>query len=237
MKKIPKKITPCPILESVVEIRFDTLLPSDAVFGVLYSRLSDKYREFERLPILQIPEVLRSQDPNLKFQPSYKLLDKDFWVQIGSNVILITNVNSYVGWNIFSERIKAVLNHVNESNIVNRVTRFGIRYISFFNLDIFEKINFNLTLNSEEFPSEQLIIRSLLRREEFLINLQLANKTIASKSMEIGSIVDIDTFIENEDLSISEIESSLLEKSHNEQKKLFFGILNDEFLNSLNPEY
>jgi uncharacterized protein (TIGR04255 family) len=237
VQPIPKKITPCPILESVVEIRFETLLPSDAVFGVLYSLLSNQYKTFEKLPILQIPEILRSQDPNLKYQPAYKLIDENFWVQIGSNVISIVNVKDYVGWTLFSERINAVLNHLNDSSIISKITRFGIRYISFFALDIFEKINFNLTLNGNTFPTEQLVLRSLLRREGFLINLQVANKTIVSNFTEMGSIIDIDTFLENEELTIFDIQSSSLEASHLEQKKLFFGILNEEFLVSLNPEY
>ncbi len=237
MRSIPKKISPCPILESVVEIRFETLFPSDAVFGMLYSRLSDQHKTFEKLPVLQIPEILRSQDPNLRYQPVYKLIDDNFWVQIGSNVISIVNVKGYVGWTLFSERINAVLKHLNDSKIISKITRFGIRYISFFNLDIFEKINFNLTLNGNTFSTEQLVLRSLLKREEFLINLQVANKTIVSDYTEMGSIIDIDTFLEDEDLTICDIQSSLLERSHLEQKKLFFGILNEEFLASLNPEY
>jgi len=237
MQAIPKKISPCPILESVVEIRFETLFPSDAVFGMLYSRLSDQHKTFEKLPILQIPEILRSQDPNLRYQPVYKLIDDDFWVQIGSNVISIVNVKGYVGWTLFSERINVVLKHLNDSKIISKITRFGIRYISFFNLDIFEKINFNLTLNGNTFPTEQLVLRSLLKREDFLINLQVANKTIVNDFTEMGSIIDIDTFLEDEDLTIYDIQSSLLERSHLEQKKLFFGILNEEFLASLNPEY
>ena len=235
--KIPKKITPSPILESTVEIRFETLFPSDAVFGILYPHLSEQYKKFEKLPILQIPEILRSQDPNLKYQPAYKLIDSDFWVQIGSNVISITNVNSYVGWAEFSERINKILTYLTNSNLVSKVTRFGIRYISFFCLDIFEKIKIDITLDGDRLPSEQFIIRTLLRREEFLVNLQVANKTTIDKFTEIGSIIDIDTFIENEDLTLSAIGDLFLEKSHQEQKKLFFGILNQEFLDSLNREY
>ncbi|MCA6572819.1 MAG: TIGR04255 family protein [Pseudanabaena sp.] len=237
MQSIPKKITPCPILQAVVELRFETVLPSDAVFGILYSLLSSQYNTFEKLPILQIPEILRSQDPNLRYQPAYKLIDDNFWVQIGSNVISVVNVGSYAGWTLFLEKISSVLNHLNDSKIVSKVTRFGIRYISFFSLDIFKEINFGLTLNGDEFETEQLVLRSLLKREEFFVNLQVANKTFVSDFTEIGSIIDIDTFIENENLTIPDIKSSFLERSHFEQKKLFFGILKKEFLVSLNPEY
>jgi uncharacterized protein (TIGR04255 family) len=235
--KIPRKITPCPILESTVEIRFEHIYPSDAVFGVLYPYLSSQYGNFESLPILQIPEALRSQDPNLKYQPSYKLTDNDFWVQIGSNSISITNVNNYAGWDTFSERINNILTCLTASNIVKKVARFGIRYISFFSLDIFEKIKINVTLSGEPFPTEQMIFRSLLRRDDFLINLQVANKTVVNQSTEIGSVIDIDTSIEGDGLTIQAIESFLLKESHQKEKELFFGILSEDFLNSLNPEY
>jgi len=58
--KIPKKIDPCPIVEAIVEIRFDSNLPGDAIFGVIYNQFKEDYPKFTKLPILQLPEAIRS---------------------------------------------------------------------------------------------------------------------------------------------------------------------------------
>ena len=70
--RLPKALDPSPIKEAVVEIRFETPLPSEAVFGVVYNAIHDGYPELEKLPILQVPEAVRAADPNLMFQPHYR---------------------------------------------------------------------------------------------------------------------------------------------------------------------
>ena len=70
---IPTKITPCPIVEVIVELRFEADLPDEAVFGVIYSSFRNETGEIEKLPILQLPEALRSTDPNLIYKPHYRL--------------------------------------------------------------------------------------------------------------------------------------------------------------------
>ena len=47
---IPKKISPSPILEAVVEIRFENELPSEVIFGKLYGALSTEFDQTEQLP-------------------------------------------------------------------------------------------------------------------------------------------------------------------------------------------
>jgi uncharacterized protein (TIGR04255 family) len=37
---MPIKITPCPIVEAIIEIRFTTMLPSEAIFGIIYNAVT-----------------------------------------------------------------------------------------------------------------------------------------------------------------------------------------------------
>ncbi|KJR40515.1 hypothetical protein MCHI_003591, partial [Candidatus Magnetoovum chiemensis] len=46
---LPKKITPCPIIEAIVEIRFSTDLLSDVIIGIVYKSLKDKYPRLNKL--------------------------------------------------------------------------------------------------------------------------------------------------------------------------------------------
>ena len=105
---IPTKITPCPIVEAIAELRFVTNLPDDAVFGVIYNKFHDEFEGPEKLPVLQLPEAIRSQDPKLKYSPHYKFNKGDYIMQVGPKVFSLANVNDYVAWDRFSEKIKEV---------------------------------------------------------------------------------------------------------------------------------
>jgi uncharacterized protein (TIGR04255 family) len=239
MQLIPKKITPCSIVEAVFEARFETSIPSAAVLGLLYPNLLDKFQNFNELPILQIPEDIRNQNPNLKYQPFYRFSDNaNFEILVGSNVVAISNTKNYAGWELFSENIYFILNILLEAKIPSAISRFGLRYMSFFELDIFKVINFELTQNKSPILSEALFINSLLRCDNFLINLQLSNNVILPENQKKGSLVDIDTYVENIELEMFKEEyKPILENAHLQEKKLFFGLLNKDFLDSFSPEY
>ena len=49
--KLPKKITPCPILEAVVELRFDPSVEEGVVTGLVFSQMKGKFPKLERLPL------------------------------------------------------------------------------------------------------------------------------------------------------------------------------------------
>ena len=104
MVNLPKKIAPCPIVEAILEIRFNSSLPEDAIFGVLYNQFKDEYPKFEQLPILQLPAAVRSQDPNLRYSQHYKTMQDHFVLQVGPRSFSISNVETYVGWETFSKK-------------------------------------------------------------------------------------------------------------------------------------
>ena len=82
--KIPIKLNLCPIIESVFEIRFDSSLDANIVFALIYSKLKDDFPKVETLPLSELPASMRDADPNLKYQPAYKLHYKD-----NENIILL----------------------------------------------------------------------------------------------------------------------------------------------------
>lgn len=237
--KIPQKINPCPIIEAIVEIRFESNVPPDAVFGVIYNEFKEEYTKVEKLPILQLPEVLRTKDPNLQYQPYYKLIHENYLLQIGPNVLSIVNVNDYVGWSTFSSKINDTFLKVDKIGFISKANRLGIRYINFFEIDIYENINLKLFLSGNPFVSEQITFRSTFRTGNFLTNLQILNNgNIKVKNVQkSGSIIDIDTYIQDGKNNIFDNLVELLEEGHIEEKKLFFKLLKDNFLKKFNPEY
>lgn len=237
--EIPKKITPCPIIEAIIEMRFESKIPAEAVFGIVYDKFKDEYKKVEKLPILQLPEIVRTEDPNFRFQPHYKLLNENYILQIGPNVLSIVNINNYVGWNEFSLKVKNTFKKINELGLITKADRLGIRYINFFELDIFENINLSILLSEKSLisESEQITFRSTLKTGDFLSNLQIINKgnMILNQIQKSGSAIDIDTYI-SDIPNVNNIDT-LLENGHKEEKLLFFKLLKKDFLEKFDPEY
>lgn len=125
-----------------MEIRFKTNINPNAVFGLLYNSIGDRSTPIKTLPILQIPEQVRNIDPNFRYKPHYKIDHPLYPIQIGPDVISIACIDQYQGWNLFSEKIFDVLNKLNKVGIITEVNRLGLRYINFFDFDIFENLDF-----------------------------------------------------------------------------------------------
>jgi len=235
--KLPKRITPCPIEEAIIELRFDSAIPHDAIFGIIYQQFKDKFPRLENLQMVQIPEPIRSSDPLLAYKPYYKISNDVFSFNIGPKVISLTSVKNYVGWVLFSKEINECIKKLVALGIFAKIKRLGLRYINFFEEDIFNNIKLEVKLNSERLSSDSLYVRSAIRGGKFINNLQITNKAKLKQKdgIKVGSVIDIDAFLEKE-IGIDEI-NCLIEEAHSEEKELFFSLLSKEFLDKLNPEY
>ncbi len=237
VSKLPQKISPCPIKEAIVEVRFESEIPSDAVFGIFYSEFKTDYPTVDELPILQLPEFVRKQDKTLQHKPHYKLSNNDgFLFQVGPRVVSLISVAPYSGWSEFYERLKDIVTRIGKLDVVNSYTRIGVRYINHFEINVFDVVTLQVALPGHELNNYGTSIRSEIPAGAFKSTLQISNNVdiIGNEKTTKCSIIDIDTFIENpqEDVNV------LIENVHLEEKKLFFTLLKPEFVESeLNPEY
>jgi uncharacterized protein (TIGR04255 family) len=239
--KLPKKITPCPITETIIEIRFESDVPEDAIFGVIYNEFKQEYSSFEKLPILQIPEVLRSRDPNLMFNPHYKSQAGNFLLQIGPKVFSLVNIEEYAGWEVFSGKIYSTFSALAELKIIKKVTRFGLRYINLFDgINIYEKSNFTIALNKIDFGKHNMNMTIEIPADDNYVNhLRMINRAQIRIEKEIhnGSIIDIDTVRVNFSGDFFATIREIAETAHIHEKTLFFSLLKEDFIASLNPVY
>uniref|UniRef100_UPI00261759E7 TIGR04255 family protein n=1 Tax=uncultured Campylobacter sp. TaxID=218934 RepID=UPI00261759E7 len=103
---VPKKLSPIPLLLSAINIKFDSNIPTDAVFGILYQNFQNDLGTFNSfpMPIVNIPLEIREKEDSLKFMPVYTLLDdgKRYSLQIGGKVASIVydkaHGKEYGGW-------------------------------------------------------------------------------------------------------------------------------------------
>jgi uncharacterized protein (TIGR04255 family) len=237
--RLPKKITPVPVKEAIAEIRFESSFPADAIFGVVYNRFKDEYPELERLPILQMPEMLRTADPNLRFQPYYRLRKENFLMNIGPSLLSLAVTEPYPGWNDYLHEILNVFGKLQGLNFINKVTRAAIRYTDFFEGDIFSGINLSILMNNQRAPTYEAYFRTIIPRERFRCLLQIGNSTRVQSGglAQMGSIIDVDTFCDERLEDFFENTENYLNEAHLAQKQLFFSLLKPEFLEKFNPEY
>ncbi len=243
MNSLPQKITPCPIVEAIVQLRFTSMLPSEAVFGVVYSKVGNEFDKVNNLPILQIPELVRAKDPNLTYQAHYSLIKDNYPVQlnIGPRTITFSNTDRYIGWDNYYKFIGDTLEKINDTNVIHLPERIGVRYINFFEAQILDRVSINLSIQNHEIKSESTNIRTELMDNNYLIIIQIVNNqnvTIQDKN-NFGSLIDIDCIynFEESNPSLNESFFSVIEEAHQKEKENFFGLLEADFLSELNPEY
>lgn len=240
---LPIKIDPCPIIDSTIELRLERCsdVPSDAVFGIIYSSLRKEYATEKKLPILGLPEFILEQNPDLKFKPYYKLSNESFFLQIGPNVISLGSKIPYVGWDRFFEELKKAFLTIHKCSIFDKAVRIGIRYINTFNDNIFENINLAINMKGTSLENNKNIFRTEIEHNYFRSNLQISNNAEISSDEKkySGSVIDIDTHrtLENDKIDTDKIFSDII-TGHNYEKELFFSLLKEEYVKSnFNPEY
>lgn len=235
---LPKSISPCPIREAVAEIRFDSSVPADAVYGIVYQGLKKDFSEAKPLPILNIPAEFRSADKNLTFQPHYRLQNATSVVLVGPRVISIGMRGEYPGWTVLSKRIKETLNQFNETGIATKVLRLGLRYISFFAFDIYPNLLLKISVEDASLNGEETFFKTVLNGNGCKSLLQISKGVaLRSKPSERGSVIDIDSFTTTSEGEFSNQLELFLENAHLSEKELFFRLLKPDFLKTLNPAY
>lgn len=238
--KLPLKIENCPIIDAIVEIRFETNLPPDAVFGVVYNQFKSKYTKVDDLPLSKAHDIIIQKNPSLKYGAHHKISNGNFVLQVGPNMFAISNVPKYVGWKTYSAEIYDCLSKIDKLGIINKVIRIGIRYINFFELDILNSIRLKINFDGDLFKSNNTVLRTEIIEDEFIKTLQIANNaiyTINNKKDIKGSFIDLDIVLEKEITDFFGNMNKIIEKGHEIEKRQFFSLLEDEFLKSLKPIY
>ena len=166
----PKEVKICPIVDAVLEIRFQSTVPASAVFGIIYGALNQDFVKLDTLPIMQIPEPLRETDPNFKFKGHYRLTNKDgYSLQIGPDVLVFGSIIPYEGWAAFSSFFYPLLEKVLGLGIISNFTRLGQRVINLFENVAHSDFKITLEIISKEISPSNVIIRSEHIKEIFFM--------------------------------------------------------------------
>ena len=236
--RLPKVVRPCPIVESICEVRFEPLVPPDAVFGVSYAILSAMVGKPTQLPILTLPPEIREKDLNLRFQPHYKFESLGYVMQLGPRVASVAASMPYPGWGEFSSAVKARIQALVKAGVVGAIKRFGLRYINFIEGDVFGKIDLEMRINGQDIAARETSLTLIIDHHySHIVRIRKdVNVTVAQKKPMFGSVIDIDSFVADPSGGFAAFDT-FFETAHTDEKTLFFGMLKQDFLATLNPEY
>jgi uncharacterized protein (TIGR04255 family) len=239
-ERLPVRITPCPIIEAVYEARFVSTETWATLPGLLYGQIRDRYREQVNLPLLQIPEAIRVQDPALTHLPLLQFKGEKFIVQLGPRVVsLVTKPRNYPGWPAIREELVWLLAQVQEAGFVREAERIGVRYIDFFNGDIFPNLRIGAQVDGQPLKESQVDLTTVLRFDRISARLQVTNGAIVgtAEGPQVGSVLDIDGWVGPTDADLFGQGLERFTSLHDTVKRLFFALLKPDYLNQLNPVY
>lgn len=243
---IPKKLNPAPLLISAINIKFDSDIPTEAIFGILYQNIQSRLGTFESfpMPIINIPLEIRENDDNLKFMPLYTLLNKNkqYSLQIGGKIASIVYDKAYGieygGWgDYFRPEIEKFIECIDKSKVVKKIINLEYQNIDFFqDEDMFKNINIKIDYPTE-CTSKQLSFSESFEGITNNVNINCSVQAIVGNNNAAGSTIDIKTIFADSDIDINNTKE-ILEKMHESNKKLFFSIIKEEYINAkFNPEY
>jgi uncharacterized protein (TIGR04255 family) len=237
--KIPKNID-SPIKEAIFEIRFSGNLPGEALYGILYDIFKDfPHKETHALPIMQIPQQMREIDPNLRYQPYYRATNKNFALAVGPRSVIFSALEPYSGWTDWTNFFYPKIDFIREKDIIQTVERIGLRTLDVFNGNIFDSINAGLTIDNKIINKSPTSFFTEFDQNNTHIVLNIGNAANVNGLPTKNSLIDIDCICQfNSDASsFFDSYKSILEKAHLTNKQVFFGLLKQDLLASLNPEW
>ena len=239
LDKLPVRISPCPILEAVLEIRFVTGMDWAFLPGLLYTQIKERYPNSEKLPIADMPEEIFRSDPNLTYAPRMKFVGRGFVIQFGPRVVSLLTQGEYPGWRRVNDELVWLLGQLENAGFIHEGERLGMRYIDFFPEDIFSRLVLDIHSGGQTVSGVEMSFATAFRRGDFTARLILNNGALVTRGNEVvsGSILDLDVWLEASGFDVFGDAAKRFEEAHRCNKEIFFGLLKTDFLDSLVPEY
>jgi uncharacterized protein (TIGR04255 family) len=238
--RLPVRIARCPIVEAVFEARFVSAEAWTTMPGLLFAQVRERYPEQKDLPLSQVPEEVRRQDPALMVLPLIQFLSDKFLIQLGPRVVsLVTKPNAYPGWPAIKQELEWLIARLQPAGFVGETERVGARYIDFIGGDVFSVLRLGLQMNDKPLRGIKTDVTTILRRDLLSIRLHVSNGAIVGtkEGPKSGSILDVDAWFGAMHADLFENGLARFEEVHHAIKGLFFGLITSEFLRSLEPAY
>jgi len=240
-KPVPKKLKNDAIVEAIFEMRFDTSIIPEILFGRLADYGPWKNLRQGRLPSYEIPLPIRQADPNLRFQPVFELTGDHRTIRVGPQVISYHRVAPYIGWQRFLQELIETITGVFEKANGLIVRRLGLRYLNALRPDlhgirsvsdldlkievasrpVVGNVNINFTVD----PGAATGCTVRIATREFVYGALPPNTSV---------YVDVDVFTpEGFEADERNAVVAWVTEAHSKEKEQFFRLLTDESIDKL----
>jgi uncharacterized protein (TIGR04255 family) len=234
---LPKSISPNPLFVTTIEIRFSTSINRFELFNKMHEKFSTT------LPIIEegkIPHDLKNQNENYKFSPDFIFKNEDFSLSFSTKSIYFENISEYKLWEVYFGFVKSCLSEIFEMKFISEIERCGVRYGSLLN-GITNPANVLKSVPVIDIEGVNSVLdnfKAFFNTESGMLYLQMSPNAKIQKEeiVKTGLYIDIDASLTNLIKPNDEV-FSIIDSLHLEQKKLFFGLLKEEFIQTLNPKY
>ncbi|MBL0687557.1 MAG: TIGR04255 family protein [Sulfurospirillum sp.] len=188
------------VVECIFNIHFESSSVAENYIAIIGQ--VDEFEQITKLPLCQIPDSIRKNDPNLKMEPLYEITsskNSNYKVMLGDNVIGIVMNSPYTSWtDSFFPQLKKLFIQIFESKKITRITRMGLRYIDFIeNKNIFETGKIKININDISTNNKKIFLRVEGSSGKIQYNKIVANNEKYQNSNNKGSIIDIVTSVED----------------------------------------
>ncbi len=240
----PRRISPCPIVETTIDIKCNMLVPKEAVVGIIYKPIQELYQnkiQIQATPIASLPEAVREQDPKLREQPTMQILCPEGRILLGKNRISFSLFMPYESWEKSKMFVEKIIKVITDSKIISDIISVSIRYLDFFkDINVFDKTNLRFKWDGKEgLCARPTAFRTEISNKEYFVHsLQITNfvhlENVGLRINANGSLIDLTTICTS-----VETDNVLerIDECHTESKIFFFDLLNDDFISTLSPEY
>jgi uncharacterized protein (TIGR04255 family) len=236
---LPVEISPNPLVTSTIEVRYASNGASSS--DIIKNCFATFLGELPLIDFNPIPLIEKQANPQLKYVADITLNNESYKISFSNTVIAFENIGEYKLWGNYFPFVQRCLNQFFNFGHINKIERIGVRYASV--LDKTESaaavLNIQTDAGLSGYDQKFELFRTNLRVGEINMLLQIFEQARATKgtSSVSGVYIDIDASITKEIEVEPPVVFALIENLHKEQKALFFSLLKDDFLVSLNPRY
>ena len=235
--QLPKSISPNPLFISTIEIRFSSNITKSELLQKMILTFADEFSDLEQS---KIPEDLKQQENQFKYSADYILSNNDYHLSFATNSISFEHNSEYKYWDTYFDFIKKSLDKIFNLKFIDKIERCGVRYGSMLDGLVDPAIALidipKLEINGMQ--SEFGGFKSTFSTQMSNLYLQITpnSKIVKQGEERRGLYIDIDSSLSKELEPNQEI-FSIIDTLHKDQKQLFFGLLKEEYIKTLNPQY
>jgi uncharacterized protein (TIGR04255 family) len=245
---LPKKLNPDNLKDTLVEIRYARGIPQELMLGFASSILVPLGYQYLPVPNQNINIALDNNQQiafGLGSNNGGFFIKDDIRIQFVANQIIFNCLaDRYVGWEKYFQTISGIISVLFDKEAIRDFNRVSIRYISEFkNIDIYQGIKGTIDISNAGLKLDNSILRLADESNNLKTYVTLTNKarriSLSPQEQKIveASLIDINIYENFNPVSDLDILSNKLNQIHAKQKEIFFGLINNDFLDKLNPEY